>query len=281
MIGLTGIIPAKTDTSPGRLSRSLYKVSGMDCAAEEELIRLKLMPIPGVRRIEFNLPDREVAVFHNGSVADLTTVLEGLRLGAGLISITPIADENAMAPGREKSALVAVLAINFFFFLVELLFGFFSRSMGLIADSLDMLADAVVYGLSLWAINRAAVQQKNIARLAGYFQLALALLGIGETVRRFLDPAAAPDFKTMIIVSAWALCGNVAALFLLKSSRGKGAHMKASWIFTSNDVIANLGVISAGFLVLYTASAIPDLAVGCVVFILVALGAFRIMSLAR
>ena len=57
--------------------------------------------------------------------------------------------------------------------------------------------------------------------------------------------------------------------------------MKASMIFTSNDVIINLGVIIAALLVNWLNSSLPDLIIGGVVFVLVVQGAFRILKLSK
>ena len=85
----------------------------------------------------------------------------------------------------------------------------------------------------------------------------------------------------MIIVSIFALIGNAICLFLLQKSRSQEAHMKASMIFTSNDVIINLGVIVAGILVNWLNSNKPDLIIGAIVFVVVIQGAFRILKLGR
>lgn len=84
----------------------------------------------------------------------------------------------------------------------------------------------------------------------------------------------------MIMVSVFALIANGICLYLLQKSKSKEeAHMKASMIFTSNDVIINLGVIVAGFLVNVLNSNKPDLIIGTIVFILVIQGARRILKL--
>jgi len=57
--------------------------------------------------------------------------------------------------------------------------------------------------------------------------------------------------------------------------------MKASMIFTSNDIIINLGVIIAGVLVYVTDTRFPDLLIGTIVFALVLQGALRILKLSR
>lgn len=174
-----------------------------------------------------------------------------------------------------------VFAINLFFFLVELIAGFVSGSMGLVADSLDMLADSLVYGLALFAVGGTIARKKNIARASGYFQLLLAAFGLFEVVRRFIGYEETPVFQTMILVSLFALIGNSISLYLLQKSKNREAHMQASMIFTSNDVIANIGVIIAGGLVYLTASKFPDLIVGLIIFAIVGRGAIRILQIAK
>ena len=139
--------------------------------------------------------------------------------------------------------------------------------MGLVADSLDMLADAFVYGISLFAVGGTLVRKKKIAKIAGYFQITLAVVGFVEVLRRFLGVEKMPDFSTMIIVSVFALIANGICLYLLQKSKSKEAHMQASMIFTSNDVVINLGVIIAGVLVNYLDSNKPDLIIGTIVFL--------------
>jgi Co/Zn/Cd efflux system component len=111
--------------------------------------------------------------------------------------------------------------------------------------------------------------------------MGLAILGFIEIIRRFLGFGAAPVFQTMIIVSTLALIGNSISLWLIQSAKSDEPHMKASYIFTSNDIIINAGVIIAGVLVYLTTSRIPDLVVGSIVFLVVIRGAYRILSLAK
>ena len=153
--------------------------------------------------------------------------------------------------------------------------------MGLIADSLDMLADAIVYALSLLAVGAAVSRKKKVAGISGYFQMALAVLGFFEVIRRFVGYGEIPVFQTMIIVSALALVGNGISLYLIYKAKSEDAHMKASWIFTSNDIIVNLGVIVAGVLVYATNSRYPDLIIGSIVFLVVIRGAIRILKLSK
>jgi Co/Zn/Cd efflux system component len=162
-----------------------------------------------------------------------------------------------------------------------MLFGLISKSMGLVADSLDMLADSLVYALSLLAVGQTLIRKKKVAKLSGYFQMSLALFGLLEVIRRFVGSDGIPIFQNMIIISFLALLANSVSLYLIQKAKSKEAHMQASAIFTSNDIIINLGVILAGGLVYYFESKIPDLVIGSVVFIIVFRGATRILRLAK
>jgi Co/Zn/Cd efflux system component len=144
-----------------------------------------------------------------------------------------------------------------------------------------MLADSFVYGLSLLAVGGTVLKKKRIAKYAGYFQLMLATIGVIEVMRRFLGFEALPVFSTMIIVSIFALIANGICLYLLQKSKSTEAHMRASMVFTSNDVIINLGVIIAGILVNWSNSVLPDLIIGIIVFTLVIKGALRILKLSN
>jgi Co/Zn/Cd efflux system component len=74
---------------------------------------------------------------------------------------------------QESRVLWQVLTSNFFFFALEIFAGFIAGSRGLIADSLDMLTDSIVWGLPLCAVGGTVSRKKNVAGAAGYFQLVL------------------------------------------------------------------------------------------------------------
>ena len=267
----------------GPMNKSTFHITRMDCSSEEQMIRMKLQGDPSVHSLIFDLPERKLVVFHDHAPIDLANRIHELDLGSTLMESEQVEKtaEVASTSRQERTLLWTVLLINFGCFLLEMITGIISRSMGLLADSLDMLADAFVYGLALFAVGGTMTRKKDIATAAGYFQLALALLGFVEVVRRFLGFDVAPAFGTMIIISLIALVGNALCLWLLQKSKSADPHMKASMIFTSNDVIINLGVIAAGVLVYFTGSNKPDLVIGTVVFFLVTRGALRILKLGR
>jgi Co/Zn/Cd efflux system component len=264
------------------LQKTTITVQKMDCAAEERLIRMKLEGLQNISSLEFDIPNRRVDVYHSGNYQQIFNEIAMLHLDASLVASSAAEDYSpASIHSRERILLLRVLAINCFFFLLELLMGFISGSMGLVADSLDMLADSLVYGLAIFVVGGTTAKKKGIAKISGYFQLLLAAFGIIEVIRRFLGFGEVPRFGIMIGISILALMGNAASLVLLQKSKSKEAHMQASVIFTSNDVIINLGVIIAGVLVFATHTKFPDLIVGAIVFVIVARGAFRILQLAK
>lgn len=265
------------------MNKTIFKISKMDCPSEEQMIRMKLSEMTTIKSLDFDIPNRKLIVFHTDEKDKIFKKLEELKFDTSIVEsflienfITPIENVN-----QERKLLWQVLVINFFFFVVEIFTGFVANSMGLIADSFDMLADSFVYALALFAVGGTLLQKKIIAKFAGYFQLLIAVLGFIEVIRRFLDTESKVNYPTMIVVSIFALLGNGLCLYLLQKSKSKEAHMQASMIFTSNDVIVNLSVFLAGILIYFTNSNYPDLIIGSLVFILVAFGAFKILKLAR
>jgi Co/Zn/Cd efflux system component len=262
------------------MKASLFEIKKMDCPSEENLIRLKLEDIQGIEELDFDLTNRHLTVYHTGPVEEIDSAIHSLNLNSRLIRTELFDSANLPKQRNQRKLLWTVLVINFSFFVIEITTGWISKSMGLVADSLDMLADSFVYGLSLFAVGGSLILKKQIAKVAGYFQMLLAILGFFEVVRRFFGISEMPDFFLMIGVSILALVANAICLYLLQKSRSQDeAHMKASMIFTSNDIIINLGVIAAGCAVYFLRSNIPDLVIGAIVFVLVLQGAERILKL--
>ena len=176
----------------------------------------------------------------------------------------------------ERRTLLLLIGINGAMFFIELAAGWIAQSMGLIADSLDMLADAGVYGIALLAVGSNPVRKVRAAAASGFVQLGLAGLVLVEVVRKWIH-GSEPMSSMMIGISLVALAANVACVYLLRKHRHGEVHMRASWIFSTTDVQANLGVIVAGVLVSLTASRAPDLIIGALVSGIVVRGGIRIL----
>lgn len=176
----------------------------------------------------------------------------------------------------ERATLTALLAINGVMFIIEAAAGWWSESTGLLADSLDMLADATVYGIALSAVGRTAHRKARAAMGSGIVQMTLGAGVMIEVVRRFVF-GSDPLSLLMMLIGATALIANVTCLALLAKHRKGEIHMRASWIFSTNDVIANLGIIVSGGLVMLLDNRYPDLIVGGVISAVVLSGGIRIL----
>ncbi len=270
------------------MKRTTFDVPKMDCPSEERLIRMALQGMSQVKNLSFDLANRRLTIAHEGLAGPILKKLEPLNFGARVSSSDDVVESDSdsvqeivrdlESDPKEASVLWQLLAINGFMFIVELAVGLFAQSTGLIADSLDMLADAAVYGLSLFAVGKSLLLQRKAARMSGYLQLLLSMGALFEVIRRFLF-GSEPLAPYMIGLSIVALIANVTCLLLISKHRTGGVHMKASWIFSTNDVIANLGVITAGVLVYFLRSPYPDLAIGLIISAVVFRGAISILKI--
>lgn len=260
---------------------SRFRVADMDCPAEEALVR---MALDGqAHGLEFDLLERTVSVWHAVPVDEIEARIARLgmgceRLASGPAEAAPVA--KASDPAAERRALSWLLAINAAMFVIEGLAGWWAESSGLLADGLDMFADAAVYAVALYAVGRGAALQLKAARFAGWLQLLLGLGLFGQVAEHVIHGSTTVAFA-MMGVSLLALIANVSCMWLIAGHRDGGAHMKASYIFTANDALANLGVIVAGGLVAWLGSPWPDWVVGSIIGVMVVAGAVRILRLGR
>ena len=273
--------------NPPEFRVTVFEISKMDCPSEERMIRLALEDESTVKKLSFDLSNRQMRAIHLGDNGKLLERLNLLNLGARIAESRELSEaEGALELSDqpptidESQVLRLLLGINASMFAIEIIAGWIAQSTGLIADSIDMFADAAVYGLSLYAVGKTKRLKQKAARFSGYFQMILALGAMGEVVRRFLV-GSEPEGSLMIGMAALALVANVTCLVLLAKHRTGEVHMRASWIFSTNDVIANVGVLIAGVLVSLTSSPWPDLIIGSIIAIVVLNGPFRIIRMAQ
>lgn len=263
------------------MKQTTLSIPKMDCAAEERLIRMALEGQPAVHRLDADLSARQLHVVHEGEPSEIAALVRTLNLGGEIVATGEASELDELpGPSREEEArtLKIVLGINAAMFAAEFVGAFLADSSALLADSLDMFADAAVYGIALFGVHRARGSQLKAARVSGVIQLLLAVGALSEVIRRLLM-GSEPEAGMMIAVALAALVANVTSMWLLARHRRGGAHMKASWIFTTNDVVANLGVIVAALLVRAFDSPTPDLVVATAIALVVFSGAIRILRL--
>jgi cation diffusion facilitator family transporter len=181
---------------------------------------------------------------------------------------------------EEAKTLWVLLCINGFMFFAEFFFGWVAQSAALIADSMDMFADAMVYAVGLYVVSRGAKAKAHSALLSGVLQSVLGIAVLLEVIRRF-TVGSEPQPSYMVAVATVALLANVICLLLLAKHRRGEVHMRATWIFSRNDVIANVGVIVSGALVALLHSQIPDLVIGMLIALVVLNGGVQILREGR
>jgi cation diffusion facilitator family transporter len=162
---------------------------------------------------------------------------------------------------RQRRVLVIVLAINAVMFLVEGVGGALARSTALLADSADMLGDALVYGFSLYVVPRGPVWQSRAALLKGGIMAMFGALVLVEAAAK-LFRGITPSADLMSGIGLLALVANLAVLLLLWRHRADDLNMRSVWLCSRNDVMANGGVLLAALGVALTGSGWPDIAVG-------------------
>ena len=180
----------------------------------------------------------------------------------------------------QKKVLYWLLAINATMFVIEITIGWLSESTALISDSLDMLADAIVYAIGLYVVGRSAHNKAKAALISGYFQATLGLLIIIDIIRR-ITYGSEPLPEYMIGIGLIALVANIICLTLIYKHKDGEVHMRASWIFSANDVIANLGIIISGVLVWWLDQRWPDILIAIIIAFVILRGARMILKDAK
>ena len=172
--------------------------------------------------------------------------------------------EIAALATSHRRVLWIVLAINAVMFVVEGWAGLLAHSTSLLADALDMLGDALVYGFSLFVLARSLRWQAGAALAKGGFMLAFGVGVLGEAIFKVFHPVM-PVVETMAVIGAIALAANLACFLLLYRHRGDNLNMSSTWICSRNDLLANVGVLLAAAAGYAASSRWPDIVVGCLI----------------
>jgi cation diffusion facilitator family transporter len=177
----------------------------------------------------------------------------------------------------QRRVLLIVLAINAVMFVVEFGAGIVAGSAALMADATDMLGDALVYGVSLFALERSTRWKAGAAMFKGVFILLLGA-GIAVNVAVKIQSGVPPSSSLMLAFGALALLANLVCLRLLWRFRRLDVNMASTVECSRNDVISNVGVLLAAGLVYAFASPWPDIAIGSAMALLFLRSAVRVIS---
>lgn len=186
-------------------------------------------------------------------------------------------DELARLRDQQLSVLKVVLVLNATMFVVEAIAGVLAHSTSLLADSLDMFGDALVYAFSIYAVDRGWLWKNKAARLKGCVMLAFGFGVLLEAAYKGFS-GLTPVAGTMSLIGATALAANLVCLVLLYRHRSDDINMKSTWICSRNDIIGNIGVLGASALVFWSGSGLPDITVGVGIAFLFLSSAFGILK---
>ena len=268
------------------LVQSRYSTPEVDCPSEEQTVRLALEGKVGIKSISVDFGRKEITVVHTPEAGAEKRISNLIPFKAVHLESTSFSSNESSTNldsqklSGERRVLLWLLSLNFAMFLIEVGTGIYAQSSGLVADGIDMLADSLVYLISILSIGMGLAGRVRATRVSALFQGSLGILTLAQALWRFIF-GSDPEPAWMTGISALALAVNVSCLLLISKFRTGRMHMQASFIFSANDVVANLSVIAAGAVVAWTGSRYPDLIVGVGICLLVLRGAIKINRLAQ
>jgi len=176
----------------------------------------------------------------------------------------------------QRRVLVTVLVINAVMFAAEFGAGVIAGSAALMADAADMLGDALVYAVSLYALARSDRWKAGAALFKGLFILALGV-GVIVNVVVKIESGVPPSSTLMLVFGGLALVANLICLRLLWRFSAVDVNMASTFECSRNDVISNLGVLVAALLVARLASPWPDIVIGTAIAALFLRSSLRVI----
>lgn len=169
----------------------------------------------------------------------------------------------------DRRTLRIALAANIAMFAVGLAGWRIAHSTALLADALDMLADATGYAAAHWAVGRSKHDQRIAARWNGALLVVLGLTIIGEAIHRWLRTDE-PVGALIMCFAVLSLVVNGSVLRMLSKYRyAPEVHLRATWLDTRADVFTNVGVLLSGAAIAATGYSVIDLLAGAAISVFV------------
>lgn len=178
---------------------------------------------------------------------------------------------------KQRKVLIIVLLLNAIMFFVEFSYGVISNSTALMADSLDMLGDAIVYALGLYVVAKGPKWKAVSAILKGFIMIIFGLYVLFEAILK-IQRDVLPESSIMGPIAVLALIVNLICLYLLFAHKDDDINMSSTWVCSRNDIVANTSVIAASALVWYFQTKWPDIIVGIALSGLFLKSAYGVLS---
>jgi cation diffusion facilitator family transporter len=181
---------------------------------------------------------------------------------------------------RYKRVLWIALVLNGLMFGVELVAGWRSDSLALLADSVDFFGDAVNYGLSIWVLAMSLAARAKAALVKAASMGLFGLWILGSAIERIFN-GGLPDAHTMTVIGLLAFAVNLLVAYLLYAFRNGDSNMRSVWLCSRNDALGNIAVVIAALGVFGTGTAWPDLIVASFMAGLALTSAVQVLRQAR
>lgn len=190
---------------------------------------------------------------------------------------------------RTYTALVAGIALNLLFVIVEAGVGFRQVSLALLSDAGHNLFDVASLAMALLAFRLARVKPNDnftygfrkttiLVALLNAVILLVAIGGIGiEAIGRILHPQALAG-SAMAIVAAAGIFINGFTAWLFLEERDRDLNMKAAYLHMAADALVSLGVVVSGLLIMWMRWYWLDPAISFVIMIVILLSTWRLLK---
>ncbi|MFD0049743.1 cation diffusion facilitator family transporter [Actinomycetes bacterium NPDC127524] len=192
-------------------------------------------------------------------------------------------------PANFGKAFAVGIILNVIFIAVETVYGISSNSLALLADAGHNLSD--VFGLAIawiavWLGKKAPSKTrtyglKRSSILAAMLNAVFLLIAIGgiawEAIQRFSAPAPAAG-ATVIIVAVIGIVINGFTAFLFMSGRKKDLNIRGAYMHMAADTLVSLGVVIAGFIMIYTGWEWLDPTVSLIIAAVIFIGTWSLLK---
>jgi cobalt-zinc-cadmium efflux system protein len=186
----------------------------------------------------------------------------------------------------KKMKFVVLLTVGIF--VLELVGGILTHSLALLSDAGHIFADVLALGLSWGALalsNLPANHKKTYgylraeviaASINGATLILVAIWIFYEAYQRINQPVAVKSLE-MFIIAVIGLLVNLVVFFRLKGIAEHSLNVKSAFLHVLGDMLASVGVIIGGVIMLFTQFYIVDPIVSVLIGLIILRSAFSVI----
>lgn len=192
-----------------------------------------------------------------------------------------MSNESGEINDRLKKVIRFVAWANLIYFFIEFYFARSASSVSLFSDSIDFLEDAAINFLILWSVGWTGESRRKLSFVLAGLLLVPSSFAFVEIILKFFSQSV-PTSSQMTSVGFGAFAVNlICSLLLMKYRSHQEGVVKAAFLSSRNDLLANVGIIAAGFFTVYWPTHWPDFIVGLAIFFLNFTAAKEVWGAAR